>query len=186
MHKIYFYLCITLSIFIFAGCASNTSRDAEALKRVRFVDSPEGARAILDNAILFPVDSSILHPQSESVLDALRPSFAKARGMIIVEGHTDSRGKAEYNAKLSLQRAEAVKVAIVNRQIPPSRIATKGLGFTKPAMQNAKTEEEHAQNRRAEIVFVGETVESIGGKEAEQNAQGALEKTGDFFKNLLK
>lgn len=179
---------LLIAVVAMTGCVSTPQRSAaevEALKRVRFVDSPEGARAVLDNAILFPLDSATLFPQSEGVIDALKPSFAKARGQIIVEGHTDNRGKADYNAKLSQQRADAVKAALVARQVPPARISTRGLGFTKPVNQNAKSEQEHTANRRAEIIFVGETVESIGGKEVEARAQTALEKTGDFFKGLM-
>lgn len=174
---------------------SRTAAELELLKRVRFVNSPEGARAILDNAILFASDSAVLAAQSEGVLDVLRPSFFKARGQIIVEGHTDSKGSLDYNTKLSVQRAEAVKIAIVARQVPPARIVTKGLAFSRPVVVGAKTEQDHALNRRAEIVFVDETVESIIGSEfetknplpaePEAKAESALDKAGGFFKGLL-
>lgn len=176
---------LLIAVVAMTGCVSNPQRDVEALKRVRFVDSPEGARAVLDNAILFPLDSPNMYPQSEGVLDALKPSFSKARGQIIIEGHTDNRGQADYNTTLSKQRADAVKAALIARQVPPSRITTRGLGFAKPVNRNAKSEKEHAENRRAEIIFVGETVDSIGGREVENNAQAALEKAGDFFKGLM-
>lgn len=174
---------------------SRTAAELEMLKRVRFVNSPEGARAILDNSILFASDSAVFTSQTEGVIDVLRPSFSKARGQIIVEGHTDSKGSLDYNTKLSLQRAESVKVAIVARQVSPSRIVTKGLAFSKPVVANAKSEQEHAMNRRAEIVFVDETVESIIGSEfetkgssvaSEAKAESALDKAGGFFKGLLE
>lgn len=174
---------------------TRTAAELEMLKRVRFINSPEGARAILDNAILFASDSSVFTSQTEGMIDVLRPSFAKARGQIIVEGHTDSKGSLDYNNKLSLQRAEAVKVAIVARQVAPNRIVTKGLAYSKPVVVNAKSEQEHAMNRRAEIVFVDETVESIIGSEFESKsasttkeakAESALDKAGGFFKNLLE
>lgn len=175
---------------------SRTAAELELLKRVRFVNSPEGARAILDNAILFASDSAVLAAQSEGVLDVLRPSFSKARGQIIVEGHTDSKGSLDYNTKLSVRRAEAVKVAIVARQVPPERIITKGLAFSKPVVAGAKTEQDHSLNRRAEIVFVNETVESIFGSEfetknpppteSEAKAESALDKASGFFKGLLE
>lgn len=176
-------MALTLS-----ACQTPPQRSAaeiESLKRVKFVDSKDGARAVLDNAILFATDSSKLYPQAEGVLDALKPSFGKARGDIIVEGHTDSTGRNEWNKDLSLKRAEAVKAALVARQVPPSRIKVVGLASSRPVTPNAKTEAEHAPNRRAEIVFVGETVDSIGGRETEAKAQGALDRASDFFKNLL-
>lgn len=159
--------------------------EIDALKRVKFVDTKEGARAVLDNAILFATDSYKLYPQADGVLDALKPSFAKARGDIVVEGHTDSTGRAEWNKELSLKRAEAVKAALIARQVPPSRIKVFGHAATRPVVANARTEAEHAPNRRAEILFAGETVESIDGRAVEAKAQGALDKAGDFFKGLL-
>lgn len=197
-------ICLIAFAFAFSlqliGCQAppqkktRSAAELALLKRVRFENSPEGARAILDNSILFNSDSAVISQQSEELIDVLRPSFFKARAQIIVEGHTDSKGSLEYNTKLSLLRAEAVKATIVARQIPPSRVITKGLAFTKPVFSNAKSEQEHGQNRRAELVFVGETVESIIGEEfetkvqpktIESTAEAAMDKASNFFKELL-
>lgn len=156
----------------------------DVLKRVRFVDSPEGARAVLPNAILFATDSSTLFEEAQPLLDALMPTVQLARGQIIVEGHTDSTGRAERNRELSLKRAESVRNALVARQVPPSRIVTKGYAATRPTVPNARTEAEHAPNRRAEIIFVGETVASLGLQDTENKAQATMEKQGGVLDNL--
>ncbi len=67
-----------------------------------------------------------------------------------IEGHTDNRGAAAYNQKLSENRAKAVMDYLIARGIEPSRLAAKGYGFSKPAATNA-TAAGRAQNRRVEL-----------------------------------
>lgn len=67
---------------------------------------------------------------------------------IQVAGHTDSRGDANYNLRLSQQRAETVKNALVQRGVDPIRIETIGYGETSPISSN------DAMNRRVEIIIV--------------------------------
>jgi outer membrane protein OmpA-like peptidoglycan-associated protein len=98
----------------------------------------------------------------------MRPAFGKARGKIIVEGHTDSVGTDEANKRLSLQRAERVRAAIVDRQVPPNRLEVRGLGKDKPRYSPETTDLDRQANRRAEILFPGETVDSIGGRQIEE------------------
>ncbi len=64
---------------------------------------------------------------------------------IRVEGHTDSRGSAEYNMKLSQRRAEAVANALIQRGVDPVRITTIGFGESQPVSSDASA------NRRVEI-----------------------------------
>jgi OOP family OmpA-OmpF porin len=66
-----------------------------------------------------------------------------------LSAHTDSIGDENYNLKLSQERADAVKQALINLGIEDSRITTKGYGETKPVANNA-TPEGRAQNRRVE------------------------------------
>ncbi|WP_136810189.1 OmpA family protein [Desulfosediminicola flagellatus] len=67
---------------------------------------------------------------------------------IQVAGHTDSRGSADYNLKLSQDRADSVKNALVQRGVDPMRIETIGYGETSPISSN------DAMNRRVEIIIV--------------------------------
>jgi len=69
---------------------------------------------------------------------------------ILVEGHTDSTGSAEYNQKLSERRAESVQKELVRNGIPQSRITTQGFGKNRPVAGN-NTAEGRAKNRRVEI-----------------------------------
>jgi peptidoglycan-associated lipoprotein len=70
---------------------------------------------------------------------------------IEIEGHTDNTGSSEYNDRLGLERAEAVKRYIYEQhQIPLHRINVISYGETKPVAPN-NTREGRAQNRRVVI-----------------------------------
>jgi outer membrane protein OmpA-like peptidoglycan-associated protein len=68
-----------------------------------------------------------------------------------IEGHTDNVGGAEYNERLGMERAEAVKRYLYEtHQIPLHRMNVISYGESKPAADN-KTREGRAQNRRVVI-----------------------------------
>jgi OOP family OmpA-OmpF porin len=103
----------------------------------------------------FDFDRAVLKPEGRAKLDDL---VEKVRGInlevIIAVGHTDSIGTAEYNQRLSVRRAEAVRAYLVGRGIPSDRIYTEGRGETQPVADN-RTREGRAKNRRVEIEVVG-------------------------------
>jgi len=68
---------------------------------------------------------------------------------VVIEGHTDSVGKAAYNKKLSQQRANAVKKYMAENGMDANRIKAKGFGMDKPIASN-KTKEGRQKNRRVE------------------------------------
>ena len=67
-----------------------------------------------------------------------------------IEGHTDNRGSAEYNQRLSENRAKAVMDYLIARGIASNRLSARGYGFERPAASNA-TADGRAQNRRVEL-----------------------------------
>jgi len=71
---------------------------------------------------------------------------------VVIEGHTDNIGTAEYNKKLSQKRADAVKQYLVEKAgIDAKRLTAVGYGLTKPVASNA-TREGRQKNRRVEAV----------------------------------
>ncbi|WP_052501566.1 OmpA family protein [Thiomicrospira microaerophila] len=72
---------------------------------------------------------------------------------LVVIGHTDNRGTADYNQGLSEKRALAVKNYMTGKGISAERITTKGKGFTQPIADNS-TAQGRADNRRVELTLV--------------------------------
>src|SRR5262249_55370879 len=68
-----------------------------------------------------------------------------------IEGHTDNIGNKDFNEKLGMERAEAVKRYLYEQhQIPLHKMNVISYGMEKPAASN-KTKEGRAQNRRVVI-----------------------------------
>ena len=70
-----------------------------------------------------------------------------------ISGHTDSRGKADYNRDLSQRRADSVKTYFVQRGIASQRLQAIGYGLTRPIADN-KTQSGRATNRRTEFRLI--------------------------------
>lgn len=102
--------------------------------------------------VLFEVDRAELKPGATRTLDQLARALSDDRGATIsIEGHTDSTGGAQYNADLSLRRADSVKAYLALHGIDPARITTQGFGQEYPVASNA-TEAGRQQNRRVEVI----------------------------------
>ena len=100
------------------------------------------------NQVYFKTNSAILQKISFVELDAL-VSYLKTtlNANILIEGHTDNKGKAALNNLLSLKRAKAIGNYLQQKGITANRIQRKGLGATKPIADN-KTADGRAKNRR--------------------------------------
>ncbi len=70
-----------------------------------------------------------------------------------VEGHTDDRGKDEFNLELSQARAEAVRTYLLAQGTKPESVVAKGFGESTPVADN-KTSGGRDQNRRVEFTII--------------------------------
>ena len=73
---------------------------------------------------------------------------------LVVTGHTDERGTAEYNLALGQRRAATVKRYLVGKGVAEGRMTTRSLGDSQPAVQGSD-EAAYQQNRRAEFEVRG-------------------------------
>ena len=76
--------------------------------------------------------------------------------VVVISGHTDSDGSADYNQGLSEQRANAVSSYLKTRKINAVRLETIGFGESQPMASN-NTQEGKALNRRVEITLIPAT-----------------------------
>lgn len=97
-----------------------------------------------DQAVLTGEAQASLNPQAQLKIDHTRS--------ILIRGHTDQKGSEEYNAALSLRRANAVKKYLVSLGHTADSIQVEGLGKTQPVCTES-TDACAAQNRRATVYF---------------------------------
>ena len=102
-------------------------------------------------SVKFDFDKSDIRKEFHQEIGNLAAVMKKYPDLkIVLEGHTDSIGGAQYNQKLSERRANAVKKYLVDKfGIEVSRLTTKGYGLTRPVASNA-TKDGRQKNRRVD------------------------------------
>ena len=116
---------------------------------------PEVGETFVLRNVFFDFDKSTLKKESNIELDKLA-AYLQENGTVKIEigGHTDNQGSAEYNEKLSLERAKSVYNYLISKGIDKNRMSFKGYGMSQPIATN-ETEEGRALNRRTEFKIVG-------------------------------
>ena len=106
---------------------------------------------IVLRGVNFDFDKSNIRADAAPILrEAAGILKENANVKVSVEGHTDAKGTDEYNLKLSMRRAAAVKAFLVKEGVAESQLSTRGLGESQPVASN-DTEDGRAQNRRVEL-----------------------------------
>lgn len=115
-------------------------------------EEARGLVITLSGSVLFATGKYELLPIAKEKLNEVATAL-KDQGYkkVVIEGHTDSRGSAADNQKLSLQRAESVRTHLASQGMDASKIEARGLGPDRPVATN-DTAEGRAMNRRVELV----------------------------------
>lgn len=165
MKKAPLYLILAAASFAFA-------QDDETVSSESIIDSligDETTRAILvrqrqspagmsvDLTIEFEFDSSELTSDATDQLIQLHKALDHEKLQpyaFEIVGHTDGKGDAEYNERLSLARAKSVRDFLLEQGVAPDRLVIDGKGEYE--MLYPHLPDDH-RNRRVEITNLGET-----------------------------
>jgi outer membrane protein OmpA-like peptidoglycan-associated protein len=123
-------------------------------------DRPRELRLTLAADILFDFDKATIRPDATAALDRVAQIIrAKSRGVVRIEGFTDSKGMPDYNVRLSDARAGSVQKWLTAQQgLQGAAFTTQGFGATRFAAKNTKPDGSddpagRQKNRRVEIVI---------------------------------
>lgn len=104
-------------------------------------------------AVQFDLGSSVLRPESYSILDQVVSIMRKYDYYeLSIEGHTDNTGNDAFNQLLSENRANACKEYIISKGIERHRVSSRGFGKDRPLYDN-NTIEGRRLNRRVEFIM---------------------------------
>ncbi|MDG1777814.1 MAG: OmpA family protein [Flavobacteriaceae bacterium] len=115
------------------------------------------ANKVVLDPIYFDFDKSNITAQAAFELDKLVQLMNKYQSIIIsAESHTDTRGNATYNQKLSERRALTTAQYVISKGIAAERITGVGMGETAPVNDcgTGCSEDEHQMNRRSEFIIL--------------------------------
>jgi peptidoglycan-associated lipoprotein len=164
-----FISLISLASMPLSGCSwfgssSGESEDSElsesdlaAQREGRFgagnIPTAEGEGPFRD--VGFSYDSYAIEGMARNDLEAnARVLSEQANLQVVLEGHCDERGTAEYNMALGAERARAVKTALVALGIASSRIETISYGEEIP-LDPSPSDDAYAKNRRVHFAVGG-------------------------------
>ncbi|MCB9545855.1 MAG: OmpA family protein [Myxococcales bacterium] len=129
------------------GCPESEKKVVIAGGKIRILDK-----------VFFETNKAIIKAESYDILYQVAETLRQNPGItkVEVQGHTDSRGRDDYNLDLSDRRAAAVRVFLIDRGgIAGDRLVSKGYGETEPIV-NEENADAWAQNRRVEFVILEE------------------------------
>ena len=109
-------------------------------------------RPSLSLLVQFEFNSAQINAKSRQALGNLAQALKSselAEARFAIEGHTDAKGNAAYNLKLSQERAESVRSLLVAQGVAPVRLLAVGKGSTDLAYA---ADPMAAENRRVRIV----------------------------------
>lgn len=141
--------------------AATQALRAQLLKQLNDVlqttDTPRGLVVNMAD-VLFETGKYNLSTDAQLKLAKLSGIIQAHPGLnLSIEGYTDTTGSADFNMKLSQQRADTVRQFLISQGLSPDIITSKGMGEADPIADNS-TAAGRKQNRRVEIVVSGEVI----------------------------
>ena len=109
-------------------------------------------RLHLAEKVFFDKNKATIQPSSYGLLDEVATVLLAHPEIKRIEigGHTDDRGSASHNQRLSADRASSVKQYLESKGVSPSRLRSVGYGESQP-LTPGSSEDVWAKNRRVEL-----------------------------------
>lgn len=118
----------------------------------------------LREPIQFYPDMALIDSVSLPLLEEIAQTLQAHRELAIeIQGHTDNVGDPRHNLRLSQQRAEQVRTALVQHGVDGTRLVAKGFGASQPRTSNA-TADGRRQNRRVVLRILRGVQPPAGGQ----------------------
>ena len=125
------------------------------------------APVLIDN-IFYDFDKATLRPESTEALDQLVKLLEENPNVTIeLSAHTDYRGSAEYNKRLSQRRAESVVKYLIEHGIASDRLTPVGYGKEKPKTIRKKQAERYPYLKENDVL-TEEFIKTLGEEEQEE------------------
>lgn len=141
--------------------AATEALRAQLLKQLNDVlQTTDTSRGLVVNMadVLFETGKYNLSTDAQLKLAKLSGIIQAHPGLnLAIEGYTDTTGSADFNMKLSQQRADTVRQFLISQGLTPDTITSQGFGEANPIADNG-TAAGRKQNRRVEIVVSGEVI----------------------------
>lgn len=157
--KLFKGMMLVLPLIVVTACSSTSNNKSDAnnanngTNLTGYTTEQQFQRLQQINTVYFDFDKYNIKPEFAQVLDA-HASFLSTNPTynIVIQGHTDEQGTAEYNIALGERRAAAVKAYLQGRGVTASQMSIVSYGKEKPAVlgHDAAANE---KNRRVVIVY---------------------------------
>lgn len=124
------------------------------IEKDKFEEAITSHKALILNNVQFKQGEYLLLENAKNELNQLAEVLKKSPNLkIILKGHTDNRGVAAKNVRLSQRRVTVCKNYLLNKGIEEDRIQIEALGHSQPIASNT-TEDGRKKNRRVEVKFI--------------------------------
>lgn len=139
--------------------AELASQQAQSLQRrleyMEYRQTDRGVVVTLGDVLFAVGETELLASAEQNLNDVIELLESEPDKAIRIEGHTDSTGPAALNLRLSEARANAVRDALIELGIDPSRLNAVGMGEDFPIATN-QSEDGRARNRRVDVIVLND------------------------------
>lgn len=125
-----------------------TAPGPDAVPQDNVQDTTVASRNFTISPVYFDLDESTIRSEFEPVLQTAADALKDSGASVVIEGHCDERGSAEYNLALGERRAGAVRSYLYNLGVSMNQMSIVSYGEAKPAVSGSG-ESAWQLNRRA-------------------------------------